>query len=56
MQHFLKPASRATGTEIVSSEPFEQFLVAAADAAVAAFDPSLAQGTPGDALTSAQNE
>jgi hypothetical protein len=56
MQHFLKPASGTTRTEVIPAELFEQFLFAAADRSVAALHASFAQGTPGDAWTFAQKE
>jgi hypothetical protein len=35
MQHFLKPASGATGTQVIPAELLQQFLLAAADGAIA---------------------
>jgi hypothetical protein len=56
MQHFLKPVAGAAGAEVVSTQLLEQLLLATADRTVAALHASFAQGTLGDASTSAQNE
>ena len=56
MQHFLKPAAGAARAEVIAAELLDEFLLAAADRAIAPLHACLAQGTPGAASTCAQKE
>jgi hypothetical protein len=56
MQHFLKPAAGAAGAKVIAAKLLDQLLLTTVDRPIAPLHASLAQGTPGDASTSAQKQ